>query len=193
MPRTKAFDTDVALERALQLFWKQGYNATSMQEIVDALGVNRASIYDTFGNKRALFLAAFAKYRVGNLAQMSAFMASHSSVKKAFQELFTMAVHDSITDLDRKGCFVVNTTSELAAIDPEIQKITVQNRINVEAIFTTELRRGVANGEISEVKNVTAIASMLFTLFGGLKVIAKTAPDRIMLEESIETALTVLD
>ncbi len=193
MPRTKAFNEQEALERAMELFWRQGYHATSVQDLVSALGINRSSLYDTFGDKQQLFERAFAHYRKQNTEGMRAFLNSHHKVRQGLRALFTQAIDATVRDKERKGCFVVNVTTELVPGDEAIHRILAENRRTFEDLFFTYLKAGEERGEIPAGKDLRAIATLLFTLYNGLKVVGKIAPDRRQLQASVEAALGLLD
>jgi len=119
MPRSKTFDKQIVLNSAMQLFWKKGFHATSMQDLVDHLGVNRASLYSTYGDKEQLFTKALLNYKEQSRRGMSCYFENQPSIKAGFKTLFTDAVKDSVADKDRKGCFAVNTTAELIPGDED--------------------------------------------------------------------------
>ena len=177
----------------MELFWKNGYHATSIQELVNHLGINRASIYDTYGGKKELFDKAFALYRQVNTNEVALFLDKHENVKEGFRALFEMAIRESLSDVDRKGCFVVNTATELIPGDGSIKEVIKENQEVVESSFYDFLLRGQKNGEIAAGKDLKAIAGMIFTLYSGLRVIAKVQSDPEKLLASVDTALMVLD
>lgn len=193
MARTKQFDEEEVLNRALELFWKQGYNATSMQDLVSHLGINRASLYDTYVGKRELFNRAFENYRLHNAQRISDFLNQHNSVKQGLFKLFESTINESVSDIDKKGCFVTNTTTELLPGDDEIHVILLENKILFEGIFEEYVNRGMKSGEIDSSKDAKSIAGFLFMLNNGLRVTAKVNPDKSELESIIKSALTVLD
>ena len=193
MPRTKQFDQEEVLQKAMELFWKQGYSATSMQELVDYLGINRASLYDTFGGKQALFERALQRYRENNSAAILRFLSSHSSVKEGIFRLFADAVNESVEDMHTKGCFVVNTTTALLPGDEKTRGMLAENKAQFEAIFYNHLQRGVEQGEIAADKDLSALASFLFTLYNGIKVVAKVEPDQEKLLSTVKAGLRSLD
>jgi TetR/AcrR family transcriptional repressor of nem operon len=193
MPRTKAFNENEALEKALQLFWKQGYHATSVQDLVDHLSINRASLYDTFGGKKELFERAFDQYIQSNTAQMRSFLRQQSNVRSGLRKLFVNTIQESVNDPNRKGCFVVNTTTELVPNDPDIIQTLEKNRHRFESLFLDYLRMGQEKREIPPGKDLPAIARLLFTLYNGLKVVAKTHPTEEDQLASVDALLTILD
>ena len=192
MPRTKQFDETVVLEKAVSLFWKQGYHATSIQDLVEELGINRASLYSTFGGKKQLFERALQTYRDQNIAGIRQFLVEQPTVKTGIRRLFERAIADSVTDCERKGCFVVNVTTELAPTDTNIQRFVTDNQRIFEGIFYDYLRTGVTTGEIAADKDLRSLAGLLFALYTGIKVLAKVEPQNAKLPATVHTALDLL-
>ncbi len=194
MPRVKQFSEEEALQKAMELFWKQGYHATSMQDLVSHLKINRASLYNSFpGGKEELFSKAFNLYRSSNRSAVMAFLNSQPSVKEGLRRLFGFAVDESVRDCDAKGCFVVNTTTELVPGDAAIAALLLQNKQDFEGIFLNFLQKGIETSEISPEKDLKAIAGLLFTLNNGLRVVAKVQADKESLMRVVDTALSVLE
>ncbi len=193
MPRVKLFNEEEVLKKAMELFWKKGYHATSIQDLVNHLGINRASLYDTYGGKRELFDKSFQQYRASNTKGITSFLNDQPNVKTGLRKLFETAIDESVKDQDRKGCFVVNTTTELVPGDEKIQAILEENKHAFENLFYNFLLLGEEKGEIARGKDLKAIASLIFTFYNGLKVIAKIQPDKKQLLTSVDTVLTLLD
>lgn len=193
MSRTKQFQEEEVLQKAVELFWKKGFHATSMEELVQYLGINRASLYDTFGGKRQLFEKAIKKYIRDNEQALHAFLNKQSSLKEGLINFFHLLVKTAVQDQELKGCFVVNTTAELAPHDPEIVKILQENKLNFEEILHQFLKRGLEQHEISADKDLAAIAQYLVVFFNGLKITAKVNPDEAELNSLIRLGLKVLD
>jgi len=193
MPKVKQFDEQAVLEKAMELFWKKGYHATSMQDLVTFLGISRSSIYDTFGGKRALFGKTFQYYRTSNIVGVKAFLNSQTSVKKGFELLFSTAINDTLCDKDSKGCFVVNTTTELLPGDDELNDVLDHNRNTFEKIYYNFLQKGVESGEIPKGKDLETISSLLVTFYHGIKVVSKIKSNEQQLLKSVSTLLSLLD
>lgn len=193
MPRTKQFDEQEVLKKAMELFWEKGFHATSMQDLVSYLCINRASLYDTFGGKEALFEKAFELYRSNSIGFLREVLDSTDSVKGRFQKLFDFAIKEAIEDESRKGCFVVNVTTELVPGDERIQVVLNENKENVEQLFVSVVQDGIEKGEISPTKDPKTIASFLFTLYGGLRIVGKVNPNPKKLHQIVNTGLSVLD
>lgn len=193
MPRTKQFNEEEILNKAMELFWEKGFHATSIQDLVFHLGINRASLYDTFGGKEELFNKAFQRYRNLSGCTLTELFNTETSVKKGFRMLFFKAIEAVKTNPDHKGCFVVNTTTELLPGDDAIKKALMENKAYVEQLFISHIKSGIKRGEISADKNPESIGMMLFALYSGLQVLAKVENDTKKLHSLIETGLSVLD
>lgn len=193
MPRVKKFNEEETLNKAMCLFWRNGFHATSMQDLVDYLGINRASIYDTYGGKKELFDSAFTHYRTVNRKQLQAFLESQKNVKEGFKKLFERGISEAVCDTERKGCFVINVAAELVPNDEEMLAVIQENKAFMERTFHDFLETGVASGEISATKNLKNLASILHTFFNGIKIVSKTNTDEEELLTSVDTILTLLD
>ena len=171
MPWEKQFDKQAALGRALDAFWINGYEATSMQDLVDCTGVNRGSLYATYGDKRALFLASLQAYDDKRRSMLSEISESGGN----------------------RGCFLTNTALELAAHDTEIRQIVAKAQEDVEAYFVRLIRKGKAAGEIPENVKVAETARGLLASLLGFLVLIRSRPERTLLRTIIDDALKRLD
>lgn len=192
MPRVKLFDEQEVLTKAMNLFWKQGYSATSIQDLVSHLGINRASLYDTFGDKEQLFKKSFTLYRKTNIEGLIQFFESCPDIKNGFSELFDIAIQEAILDKEAKGCFVVNTTTELIPNDESLIKVIEDNKSDFENLFYEYLKKGKDKGELKTNQDLRSLASLLFMLYNGVKVVSKINPQKQELKDSIDLALTLV-
>ncbi len=194
MPRVKLFNEEDVLEKAIELFWEKGYNDTSIQDLVDYLGISRGSLYDTFIGKKELFDKAFSRYKEANIKMMHQFLDSQPSVKEGLLKLFELPINASVNNKGEvRGCFVVNTTTELLPYDKKIHQILKENKIEIEKIFYEYLLKGVKNGEIAKDKDIHTISSLIYALLNGILVIEKVNPDKKYLLNIVKTGLTILD
>lgn len=193
MPRTKQFCEKEVLNKAVELFWKKGFHATSMQDLVSYLGINRASMYDTYGGKEALFDKAFTHYRKTALDGLQEMFNSAPSVKSGFKRLFDQAIEEAVSDEFRKGCFVVNTTTELVPGNEILLKILNEHKEHIENLFIDFIQKGIANGEISNAKDAQELGLMLYTLYNGIRVVSKVDTDPQKLQKVIHSGLAFLD
>ncbi|MFT5602274.1 MAG: TetR/AcrR family transcriptional repressor of nem operon [Flavobacteriales bacterium] len=192
MPRVKLFDENKILSKAMNLFWKQGYSATSVQDLVSHLGINRASLYDTFGNKKQLFKKSFELYRKSNFEGLIQYFQSRPNVKKGFSELFNIAIQEAVLDKDSKGCFAVNTTTELIPNDESLLEILENNKRDVKRLFYEYLKKGQESGQFKTNQDLKSLASLFFTIYNGIRVVSKVRPNKKELSGSIDVALSLL-
>lgn len=192
MARTKEFDPDAVLQRAVELFWRKGYAATSMADLVEHLGIARASIYGTFGGKRALYLKAYERY-LENGVDFAALLSGPGPALPAVRALVRKYAEDEANDADHRGCFIVNTAVELAPHDREVAAKVAANWDFVEGVLTSALTRAHAQGELAAGKDPRAIARLLLTVMQGMRVIGKAGDDPARLRDAAEQALTLLE
>ncbi|WP_067814384.1 TetR/AcrR family transcriptional regulator [Actinomadura kijaniata] len=192
MARTKEFDPDAVLLRALELFWERGYEATSMADLVEHLGVARASVYATFGGKHELFLRALERYSQLRDPQIMAALSRPGPVLPAVRELVERYAADSADDPVRRGCMVVNTAVERAGRDPAAARLVEASWNHLETALTSALTRARAQGELAGDRDPRALARLLVVLFQGMRVLGRAPADRARLRDAAEQALTLL-
>ena len=193
MPRTKQFHREEVLQKAMELFWEKGFYATSMQDLVDKLGINRASIYDTFGSKRELFDLSIDKYKAENAKRVADFLYQYVNVRQGLYELFNLLINDAMETKSPAGCFVINTIGELQKEDNELKEKLNDNKEAFEKIYIEYLKYGVYHSQISPYKNLQEIASYLYTLQSGLRVVSKVKRNREELQSIVNTGLSILN
>ena len=193
MARKKSFNKDDVLERAMNLFWKQGFHATSMQDIVQNVGLSRSSLYESFGSKQGLFDQALGNYCRTNREGIKALLSNEKSVKTGIRNLLESSIHCTISDADKKGCFVVNSTTELVPGDDEMLKALSKNRASFEKVFFEFLQKGQATGEIPPNKDIKTLSGLIYTVFSGLNVIAKLEKSPKKLMAQIDQIVGLLD
>ncbi|PHN04201.1 TetR/AcrR family transcriptional regulator [Flavilitoribacter nigricans] len=193
MPRVKQFDEKEVLKKAMEVFWKKGFYATSMQELVDGMGINRASLYDTFGSKEELFDQAFKLYQQENQEKIRAFLFSQQPVQRGILRLFEKAIDGALRDPDTKGCFVVNATTEMVSTDCTMHTMLTENRLDFEQLFYDYLQAGSARGEITPEKDLKAIAALIFTLYNGVMVLTKVNRKKEELMAAVRAGITILE
>ena len=192
MARPKEFDPTVALDRALELFWEQGYEATSIEALVQAMGIQRGSLYATFGSKHELFLAALERYREQSIARMERIFAETASPLSAI-ELALDRINDQTFEHKRRwGCLITNSSVELAIRDSDILSQVLGHRDRVQELFASAIRRGQMTGEIRANEAPEALANYLFGIIQGLRVMTKTAERRTELDDIVRIAVDSL-
>lgn len=193
MARQREFDEKNVIETATNLFWKKGYNAVSTQDLIDAFGISRSSMYGAFKDKRSLFIIALQHYRETASQGMINVLNENKSFKETISQLLTQFIKDTISDNDNKGCFIVNTAIELAPHDNEILEIIQENRRNIISALTTSIEKGIENGEIKTNKKPQSLANYFYNLINGLRVDAKVHKDKNSYKEVVEIAMSVLN
>jgi TetR/AcrR family transcriptional regulator, transcriptional repressor for nem operon len=192
MARNREFDEKFVIETATNLFWKKGYNAVSTQDLIEAFGISRSSMYGAFKDKRSLFILALQHYRDTASQNMINALNEKKSFKETIAQLLIQLIKDTISDQDNKGCFVVNTAIELAPHDNEILEIIKSNRENIIFALKTSIEKGIKNGEINPSQNPSALANFYYNLINGLRVDAKIHKDKNNYDEIIKIAMGVL-
>ncbi|MGV9286258.1 TetR/AcrR family transcriptional regulator [Streptomyces sp. NPDC003719] len=194
MARTKEFDPDAALGAALELFWRRGYEATSMSDLVEHLGVGRASIYATFGNKRELYLKALERYEQGLLPELLEELARPGPALPGVRSLVRRYAAEATAEDGRgRGCFVTNTAAELAPHDPVAARRVERNWDRLETVLHAALTRARAQGELPAGRDPLTLARMLLVLLQGLRVVGKASQDPARVRDAAEQALALLD
>lgn len=173
MARTKEFNEDKALDKAIEIFWHKGYNGTSAQDLVTHLGLSRSSLYDTFGDKQKLFVKSLKRYQQQNEESLKELFENAENIKTAITEIFKQAVIESLQDRITKGCFMVNSAVELAMHDPEIGKIVHENQKAVEDVFYNAVKKGQESGQISDKQEARSLARFIFNNYSGIRVLAR--------------------
>lgn len=191
MPWERQFDKQAALDQALKAFWSRGYEATSMQDLVDCMGVNRGSIYATYGDKRALFLSALKMYDERRRKMLAEFETRYSP-RDAIREVFVAFTREISGDDGNRGCFLTNTALELAAHDPEIRKFVADAQADVEAFFAKMIRKAEAQGGIAAHVNSGDAARGLLASLLGVLVLIRSRPDPALLNGIVDDALSRL-
>ncbi|MBL3646412.1 TetR/AcrR family transcriptional regulator [Bacillus vallismortis] len=191
MARSKEFDEKAVLRKAMELFWEQGYEKTSMQDLVNHMGIHRRSIYDTFGDKRSLFLASLNHYEELIVNEMESIISSTSSIKQAIRDVFIFVLNSM--EQYPKGCLSVNAAIELSLLDKEIGRIVTKMFNRTEDMFNNLIKRGQTSGEISKEIDSDNISRFLHNNLVGIRVLIKTNYSKKELEGIITLALSVLD
>ena len=182
MPWEKTFDTDKALTRAMEAFWACGYEATSVQDLVDCMGIGRGSLYATFGDKRSLFLQALRLYDRRHRADWTERLADLPSGKSAIMAAFDGVVISAVDGGCRNGCLLMNTALELSPHDEEIGEIVSLCLVHMERFFREQLKRGQAANEIPATLSADETAKVLLALLVSLRVLTRARPEPDLLK-----------
>jgi TetR/AcrR family transcriptional repressor of nem operon len=192
MARSKDFDEDETLDKAVQLFWYKGYNATSAQDLVDGLGINRSSLYNTFGDKKQLFLKSLARYREQTTGAMLTFIAASTDAEQTLRGILEFAAQESVTDVLPRGCFMVNSAVEVAPHDADMLQAVSDNRKAVEDALCTLAAQGQASGQFSGAQRPQSIARFIYNTISGIRVAGRSGTSAETFEDIIQVTLRAL-
>jgi TetR/AcrR family transcriptional repressor of nem operon len=189
---TKRFDPEVALDRALDAFWAGGYEGTSAQDLVDAMGINRGSLYDTFGSKHALYRRALERYGADTGAQLEAALDGDGPVPETIRSALLAQAEALTDDPAARGCLLVNACTERAGRDEVIGDVVRTAFDATRGVLAEALARGQRRGEVTDALPAATLADFLVTTMQGLRVAGKEHGDRARLAASIDVALAAL-
>ena len=176
----------------MQCFWDRGYTATSVQDLIGRTGLTAASLYNAYGDKRAMFRTALGHYVDGGVHERM-LRCETLPPRQAIETFFDEVLSRSLRDREHKGCMLVNSAVELAPHDPEFRKIIVGVLAHMEDFFRTCIAKGQADGTISRVLPAEILARHLLGVLMGVRVLARVRPERKLLEGVLGPALSLLD
>jgi TetR/AcrR family transcriptional repressor of nem operon len=191
MARPREFDEATVLEAAMNCFWQQGYEATSVRDLSEQMGITGASLYNAFGDKRSLYRQALAYYvehsvhdRINRLQRLPPL--------DAIRCFFAEIIERSVTDSKRRGCFLVNAALEVAPYDPKIGELVAREMELLGSFFYGCVARGQENGTIAPAQPPAELAKLLLSVLLGLRVLARSRPQRELLEGAVAGVLGML-
>lgn len=190
MPRKKQFVVDDVKQKAMIAFWGRGYNATSLQDLVDCMGVNRASLYDTFGDKYALFLDSLYTYKS---IYIKSYLARQTKKYTPRQAIINYFLDMILKAEDRNGCLMVNTALELSPHDKKVATIVNEAFAYIDKnFFRKMIKKGQVTGEISETVACTTTAQTLLSLLIGLCVLSRGETNRTVMQAIVSQVEALL-
>ena len=193
MARPREFDVNAALERAMDVFWSKGYEATSLDDLCEATGLSRSSLYATFGNKRDLLLQTVDRYIERRTPNIRAVLARQPNIHEGIAALLREFIDQIVSGAGRRGCFLGNCAAELPRNDRTALARVRRGLARTEETFREALARAAARGELPVGADVDALARFLTASFQGLRLVGKVNPDRAILEDIAATILRCLD
>lgn len=193
--RTKEFETDEITDAAMQVFWRHGYAATSVQDLVDGTGLSRSSLYSTFQSKQGLYQKALQRYELLTTLNNVKLLSGSGSPKELIRKLLINVVEDELNDAEHKGCLVANACLELSGHDEDVTQFVVSNLQKLQHALENLLIKAQQSGEIASTQNPRALASFFLNTMQGLRVLGKGSPleqRKQCLMDVVEIALNVL-
>jgi TetR/AcrR family transcriptional repressor of nem operon len=188
MARFKEFETTRALRIAMEVFWRHGYENTSLELLMSKMGVAKQSLYDTFGDKRSLYFKAMALYREETNTSLRRVLASSSTVKQGFTKILRSLIAET-REQHARGCLLLSANMERAVDDQEIAQFLQENQAEVESIFVEALRRAKSNGELAASEDPEALARFLIVVIQGMRAMARLKSDRPAMRQIAKLAL----
>ncbi|CAP41931.1 TetR/AcrR family transcriptional regulator [Bordetella petrii] len=191
MARPREFDETAVLDAAVRCFWARGFEATSVRELAESMGITGASLYNAFGDKRSLYRRALDHY-VETSFSARARRVESLPPSEALAAFFADIVERSLADRQRKGCMIINSALEVAPHDPEFQQVVVSVLGRIEAFFLRCVTTGQQAGTIITTQPADDLARLLLSVLMGVRVMARARPERALLEGMVRPALALL-
>jgi len=177
MPWEKTFDLEDVTAQAIAVFWKKGYEATSISDLTKAMGINKGSLYNAFGSKKKLFIQVLKQYdRDRSQAALVRMNANHDPMA-AIIGMFDHAIEHNCANPDKKGCLLVNTALELPHHDTDIRDLVTASLDNLKDFFEHNVMRGQSDGVFSKDIEPKSAAQVLRSLIVGLQVLSRGASE----------------
>jgi TetR/AcrR family transcriptional repressor of nem operon len=193
MGRPKTFDPGEAMQEAMEAFWERGYHATSVNDLLAEMKLNRGSLYGTFGDKKSLFLAALTEYERQGREAMREILERPGSARAAIEEFVVEAGRMSVGSAGQKGCLGLKAAMEMAPQDEDVADFVRQVTRVRERMIARVIKRGQAEGGIRQDLDARAAARFLFAAVAGLRVMGASAPSEREVREVVELTLRILD
>ncbi|RYE29994.1 MAG: TetR/AcrR family transcriptional regulator [Hyphomicrobiales bacterium] len=192
MGRPREFDEEAVLDAAVQCFWKRGYEATSIRDLISGTGLTGASLYNAFGDKQAIYRRALDHYveaSIGERIRRCESMEPRAAIEAFFREILTR----SLKDEECKGCMLVNAALDVAPEDPGFRTAVANVLRRIEGFFLCSVEKGQADGSITTSRPAVDLARHLLGVLMGVRVLARVRPDPDLLVGVVDTALALLD
>lgn len=193
MARLKEFDEDRAIDAAVDCFWSRGYEATSVRDLADAMGIGGASLYNAYGGKRELFARSLERYANRSMRERIVRIEARHPPKEAIAAFLGEIVDRSVKDPDCKGCLLVNSALDVAPHDPEIGRLVEGYLGEIRAFFRRSIANARTMGAVSRKLDPEAVSAHLLGVLLGIRVLARTGARRRMLEAVAQPALDLLE
>ncbi len=192
MARPREFDETAVLDAAVQCFWTRGYEATSVRDLAEGMGITGASLYNAFGDKRTLYRRALNHYLDQTVRERIARLESSMPPRDAIAAFLDEVIERSLSDRQRRGCMLVNSALELAPHDADFRRVVADELAHIEAFFRRCVQAAQQAGAITATQNAEDLARLLLSVLLGIRVLARTRPQRALLEGVARPVLSML-
>ena len=193
MARPREFDEVTALEAAMECFWHRGYEATSVRDLADKMGISAPSLYNAYGDKHALFVQALEHYLDHSARALIKRLENSLPPKRAVRRFIEEIIERSVNDCERRGCFLINSALEVAPHDRELGALIADRLAEIEAFFYRSIKTAQAEGAVPRDRVAKDLACLLLGVLLGIRVLARSKPERALLEGVARPALALLD
>jgi AcrR family transcriptional regulator len=191
--RPRAYQPEIALGKALDLFRKDGFAATSLDDLSAATGMNRPSLYGAFGDKRELYIKSYARYRADARAAMIDIFRDELPIRRRLERIFAVALDIYLSgDAGPRGCFTVMTAASEAVSDPEIRAMVLEGFSELDKAFTACIRLAKENGELPPTADPVVLAQLASATIHSIAVRARARVPRKELEAIVKGAIDVM-
>ena len=191
--RPRAFEPDVALARAMDVFWKEGFAATSLDELSAATGLNRPSLYGAFGDKRDLYIKSYARYRADARAAMQDIFRNEMPIRERLKRIYAAALDIYLAGAgEPQGCFTVMTAASEAVADPEIRAMVLEGFAELDKAFASCFRRAKEKGELPPSADPSVLAQLASATIHTIAIRARARVPRKELEAIVKGAIAVM-
>ncbi len=192
MARTKQFDQQAVVDKAIAVFTAKGYHGTSAQDLVDALGLSRSSLYDTFDDKHGLFLRALEHYGQQSARAFRALLASSPDLPAVLRLFFDQLIQENVAHGTQGGCLMANSATDVDALSPAAGVLVQAGTQAIEEALVEAIGRAQQTGTVQNQHGARALARSLHASIVGLRVMAKAGASQEALEDVARLALTLL-
>jgi TetR/AcrR family transcriptional repressor of nem operon len=193
MARPREFDEATALEAAIECFWQRGYEATSVRELADKMGISGPSLYNAYGDKRALFARALEHYVDHSARALIKRLETSLPPKQAVRRFIEEIIDRSVNDRERRGCFLINSALEVAPHDKQLSALIADRLAEIEAFFYRSIKAAQVKGSVPRNRVARDLARLLLGVLLGIRVLARSKPERALLQGVARPALALLD
>ncbi|UZO80213.1 TetR/AcrR family transcriptional regulator [Aquimarina sp. ERC-38] len=193
MPKVETFNREEIVVKAMQVFHDKGYNGTSMQDLVDSTGLNRSSIYNSFGNKLEMFVEVLKYYENLHATRTQKELTSVSNPKEMLRLLFKLLLQDVLKNPDKKGCMIVNCKSEMANCNSTVKRFLTNNQNNMLKMLQDILEKGVQQKVFNNKKTTTQYALYLLSAIQGFRMTSILNKNENELRAIIDTILVPIN
>jgi TetR/AcrR family transcriptional repressor of nem operon len=190
MARPKAFSREKAQMQAMQLFWRKGYAATSIEDLVETLKLSRSSLYDTFGDKRTLFLEVLKLYSERVISRIARTLEESPSPTASIQTIFEGLILGVGTETGAMGCFMVNSVAELVPYDPDVTRIATAYSETLQRMFTEAFE--AAQNTVTTTSTPAQLAAYVFNAMQGMRILIKSGGTREQVQSIIGITMQAL-